>query len=177
MSTQMQPRDSFNPWKWTTLGIMVILATALITGVVVAKYAGKADTPESQQLAAVPPPAPGVAVQQAAPPPPHKVVERHASAKPSSAVIDECNRVASSTRDKTRETIKDALIGGAAGAGLGAAGGAIANGGNGAGKGAGIGGLVGAAAGTLYGLNENNQSDVHVAQAYRDCMRQHGYPE
>ena len=184
----------WNPWKMATIGILVVFATALTTGVVVARYMGTTatQTPDAQQLAstnapgapaenalppAVPPAVPPAAAPQApaaqAPAPPH----RHVAARPSTADIEDCNRYATSTHDRTTDTVKDALIGGAAGAGLGAAGGAIAGGGSGAGKGAGIGALVGATAGTLFGLNDANQRDTRTAAAYRACMRRRGYSD
>lgn len=182
----------WNPWKLATIGILVIFATALVTGVVVAHYKGATDTqtPDAQQLASAnapgapvenaPPAVPPAAAPQApaapaaqAPAPPH----RHTSARPSTADIEDCNRYAASTHNRTGDTVKDALVGGAAGAGLGAAGGAIAGGGGGAGKGAGIGALVGATAGTLFGLNDTNQRDNRTAAAYRACMRRHGYAD
>jgi hypothetical protein len=180
----------WNPWKMATIGILVVFATALTTGVVVAHYVGTqaAQTPDAQQVAsanapgapaenalppAVPPAAAPPAPAAQAPAPPH----RHVGARPSTADIEDCNHYASSTHNGTADTVKDALIGGAAGAGLGAAGGAIAGGGSGAGKGAGIGALVGATAGTLFGLNDANQRDSRTAAAYRACMRRRGYSD
>jgi len=182
----------WNPWKTATLGILVILATVLVTSLVVAHYmeSTSSQPANGQPLAiastagdapplppAVPPaaapPAPAAEVPPAAAPaPPH-----HHAARPARAAIDDCNRYAASTGHSGTDTFKDALIGGGTGAGLGAAGGAIAGGGGGAGKGAGIGGIVGAVAGTLYGLNESNQQDTRVAAAYRNCMRRHGYSD
>lgn len=189
---------NWNPWKLTTFAILVVLATAVITGVVVANYMGgpaaKTDSTASQN------PLPGVPADQAAteaqpppvnapaipppnapqsyaanPPPPHARAY-DAPARPSRAQVERCNQSASSARSsRAGEALKDGLFGGALGAGLGAAGGAIAGGGGGAGKGAGIGGLVGAAAGSLYGLNEANRSDERAVAAYRACMRRHGY--
>ena len=179
----------WNPWKMATIVILVVFATALLTGVVVARYMGAdTQTSDAQQVAsanapnapaanAVPPAVPPAAAPQApvapAPAPPH----RHVAARPSTADIENCNRYASSAHDTTANTVKDALVGGAAGAGLGAAGGAIAGGGRGAGKGAGIGALLGVTAGTLFGLNEANQHDNRTAVAYRDCMRRRGYTD
>jgi len=161
---------TWNPWKATTIGIVAMVATALVTGVVVANYVGRdTDTQDAPRVAANAPSRP--AAPQAAPAP----RERHVAARPSAADIEDCNRYAASARNTAGETLKDALIGGAAGAGLGAAGGAIADGGSGAGKGAGIGGILGAAAGTLYGLHDASHNDAEVATAYRVCMRQRGF--
>ena len=183
----------WNPLKMATIGSLVVFATALTTGVVVARYMGATttQTPEAQQLAsanapsapaenalppAVPPAVPPAAAPQA-PAAQAPVPHRHVGARPSTADIEDCNRYAASAHDRTTDTVKDALIGGAAGAGLGAAGGAIAGGGSGAGKGAGIGALVGATAGTLFGLNDTNQRDNRTAAAYRACMRRRGYSD
>ena len=191
MSQARTHDQSWNPWKLTTIGMALVLATALITGVVVANYVGKTNpAPPEQavpdQMAALgQPPAPGQVTNVAPPPPAREVAPpgpppaaRHVRVEPSGADIDACNRYASSvSRSKPQETVTDALIGGALGAGLGAAGGAIAGGGSGAGKGAGIGALIGAAGGTLYGLNDSNRTDARAAQAYRTCMKRHGYSD
>jgi hypothetical protein len=189
MSQVPQSNSAWNPWKYATIGLGVVFATALITGVVVAHYVGqKGDAAEQAvpgQQAAVEPQAPAeqpeAPARQAAPPPPPAAQHepsQHVARRPSVADIDACNAYAASARqDKTKETITDALIGGALGAGLGAAGGAIAGGGGGAGKGAGIGSLVGATAGTLYGLNGGNRADARSAAAYRACMKRRGYSD
>ncbi len=190
---------SWTPWKLATFGILIVLATALVTGVVVANYTGKQSIPPASDtgpnVAAIAPQAPSIGAaplppstsgdqppnppQNVAPNPPQSAPESArpsgAAARPSRHDIKACNRYADSARNHTGETLKDALFGGALGAGLGAAGGAIAGGGGGAGKGAGIGGLVGAAGGTLYGLNQANQADERAAAAYRACMRRRGY--
>jgi hypothetical protein len=188
MSQEPLSNQAWNPWKFATIGLGVVFATALITGVVVAHYVGQKGDPGDQavpgQQAAVEPQAapeqPGGAApapaQPVAPPAAQHEPGQHAARRPSAADIDACNAYASSARqDKTKETITDALIGGALGAGLGAAGGAIAGGGGGAGKGAGIGSLVGVTAGTLYGLNGNNRADARSSAAYRACMKRRGY--
>jgi hypothetical protein len=166
--------EQWNPWKLATLGMSVVLVTALVTGVVVASYVGqpkKSEPGEAQPEQA----APGQSQPAPAPRPP---AAQHVAGRPTAQDIDACNRYASSVaKDRTAETVTDALIGGAVGAGVGAAGGAIAGGGHGAGKGAGIGGLVGATAGTLYGLNQGKQNDARVATAYRSCMRRRGYTD
>jgi type IV secretory pathway VirB10-like protein len=188
----------WNPWKFATIGMGLVLSTALITGVVVANYTGSQKTsspildqaaPDQPASTGQPPPVPGQAMNAVPPPPPPArevapavpappPAERRAHVQPATADINACNRYASTaTQGKTQETLTDALIGGALGAGLGAAGGAIAGGGSGAGKGAGIGALVGAAGGTIYGLNETNQRDARAAQAYRTCMKRRGYSD
>jgi hypothetical protein len=161
----------------------LVIATALLTGVVMARYASNSIAePSNAPAAAVQPDVaqPQPAPQQAEPPPPKAAAAApapgsHGRAGPSRADIGACNRYAASSSDATSDTVRDAVVGGVAGAGLGAAGGAIADGGRGAGKGAGIGGLVGAAAGTLFGLNDANQREARNVAAYRDCMRRRGY--
>ena len=161
-----------NPWKLTSIGLGLVAATALATGLVVANWTGK----ESDKTAGVDVgpgrTAPRVAALQAPPAPPAM------PAVPTQSEVAACNQYATGQtgqRDKTGDTIKDAGIGAIAGAALGAAGGAIANGGRGAGKGAAIGGLVGAGGGTLYGLNENQKHDERYRGAYAACMRSRGY--
>jgi len=179
------PDTNWNPWKLTTLGMLLVIATALVTGIVVANWNGsdtqKAVTVPSSPSAqgAAPPAAAGPQTAQprtppavASTPPASKAV----AAKPTAADVEACNTQAREhAGDKTLEVIKDAAIGGAVGAGVGAAGGAVASGGKGAGKGAGVGGVVGLAAGTLYGLNENKKNDEQYRAAYSSCMHSRGY--
>ena len=136
-----------NPWKLTTIALLLVFATALVTALVMANWGGN-DKPQVTRP----------------------------KAGPTAADIQVCNaRAKAQVGDKTTEVVKDAVIGGAVGAGVGAAGGAIAGGGKGAGKGAAIGGIVGVAAGTLYGINEANKNDVRYQEAYGQCMRGRGY--
>jgi hypothetical protein len=152
--------QKWNPWKVTAIGMAVVFATALITGLVVANWAGNQRKDAAQTTSR----------------PPAATAPMSASARPSPADIESCNQYAKSVvASPTTEVVKDALIGGAIGAGVGAAGGAIAGGGKGAGKGAAIGGIVGATAGTLYGLNESKQHDARYVDAYRTCMKRRGY--
>ena len=153
----------YNPWKLTTIVLLLVFATALATALVMASW-GSGDKPAAPKAAS------GIA--------PRTVSGTGArpAAIPTAADIEVCNAQAKTQAgDKTTEVVKDAVIGGVVGAGVGAAGGAIAQGGKGAGKGAAIGGVVGATAGTLYGLNENKKNDVRYQEAYRQCMRGRGY--
>ena len=155
-----------NHWKVTAIGMAVVMATALVTGIVVANW------PSPQKAVN----APSGSAPTTAPAPGSPAGLRHAAVAPSAADIAACNEYAQAQRsDRTAEVLKDVLIGGAVGAGVGAAGGAIAGGGKGAGKGAGIGGLVGATAGTLYGINEANKADARTTAAYQACLRTRGY--
>ena len=166
--------DKWNPWKATAIVLLLVLATALVTGIVVANWTGgerktaepPKETPRALRTAAQPPAMPASPAVPARP------------AVPTQDVVDACNRYAAAQvgeRDKTTDTVKDAAVGAVVGAAVGAAGGAIAGGGKGAGKGAGIGGVVGAGAGTLYGLNENKKHDENYRAAYGSCLRSRGY--
>jgi hypothetical protein len=175
-----------NPWKLTTIGLILVAVTALITGLVVANWSGnQADrqaalggTPPSPPAGGAPaPPSPAVA-NSPAPAPRAAPAAGQPRAVPAQASIDACNRYAGAQvgqHDKTAEVVKDGALGAIAGAALGAAGGAIAGGGKGAGKGAAIGGLVGAGGGSLYGLNENKRRDQRYREAYARCMHARGY--
>ena len=180
-----------NPWKLTSIGLGLIIATAAVTGLVVANRTGKdSDKKEEAQVSAgratsrvagspaapAAPTTPTAPVGQAAPT--ASPAAPAAPAVPTRTAIEACNQHAATQagqRNKTVDTVKDAGIGAVAGAVVGAAGGAIAGGGRGAGTGAAIGGLVGAGGGTLYGLNENKQHDEHYREAYAACMRGRGY--
>ena len=153
---------NWDPWKITAIAMALIMAAALVIGLVVANWAG-----EEEKAAAGAPAsgAPAVGAPQT-------------STVPPQAAVDACNRYAASQtgdRDKTAEIVKDAAVGAVVGAAVGAAGGAIAGGGKGAGKGAAIGGVVGAGGGTLYGLNEGKKHDERYREAYSGCMRTRGY--
>ena len=173
--------DKWNPWKVTALAMALVMATALITGLVVANWSGSnqevaqpTSSPANARL--IQPPKttsvkPATSPTQAAPAPAVPEV-------PTQEVVDACNRYAAAQvgeSDMTKEVVKDAAIGAVVGAAVGAAGGAIAGGGKGAGKGAAIGGVVGAGGGTLYGLNENKKNDEKYKAAYSSCMHSRGY--
>jgi hypothetical protein len=171
---------SWNPWKMTAIGMALVMITALVTGLVVANWAGTdqearvaAPAPKtSAPAAAAPRPAPVASTSR---PAPVRTAQATAPATPSQSTIEECNRQAATGHNKTVEVVKDAAIGAVVGAAVGAAGGAIADGGKGAGKGAAIGGVVGAGGGTLYGLNENKKQDERHRAAYSACMRARGH--
>jgi hypothetical protein len=139
-------------WKATTIGLVLVVAAAGITTLVVGQKSESGAPKATSKNAAV---------------------EHHRNIQ---AEINKCNEYAASqVGDKTTEVLKDVAVGGVAGAGTGAAGGAIAGGGSGAGKGAAIGGIVGVVGGALYGLNENKGHDERYQKAYASCMRSHGY--
>lgn len=189
--------DGTNVWKLTTIGLLVVGATALVTGLVVANRTGsRTETP----VAALPAAALAPATVQAPPPsavqaPPPAVTEpprpaappaasqpTRVAQTPSQSAIEACNREAANAtggqrdkKGKVTEVVKDGAIGAVGGAAVGAIGGAIADGGKGAGKGAIIGGLAGAGGGSLYGLYDNKKNDENYRAAYSSCMRSRGY--
>jgi type IV secretory pathway VirB10-like protein len=194
--------ETRNPWKFTAIGMALVVVTALVTGLVIAKWYGP-DVPRNEaQPAASPatgtgadlPPrtamAPATTPSTPAPTPaapaPTPAVSQPAETRPSGvptrSVTEACNQYAArqtsapaTKKDKTIEVVKDAAVGAVGGAAVGALGGAIAGGGSGAGKGAAIGGVVGGGAGTLYGIYQNRQNDQAYRTAYSNCMRQRGY--
>ena len=159
-----------NPWKATAIAMALVIATALVTGVVIANWTGRGELERTG--APTTEPLKTAAVRMAVAP------QSSSLATPSRSTVEACNRQATaqaSAPDRTTEVVKDAAIGAVIGAAVGAAGGAIVDGGKGAGKGAAIGGLVGAGGGTLYGLNESRQHDEQYRNAYARCMRSRGY--
>jgi hypothetical protein len=154
-----------NPWKLTAIGMALVIATVLVTGLVVANWSGKESDKKVVDVS------PGRSAARLATSPTGTGV-------PTQSAIDTCNQSAAAQagqREKTKDTVIAGAIGAAAGAAVGAAGGAVIAGGSGAGKGAVIGGLVGAGGGTLYGLNENKKHDEHYRNAYAACMHSRGY--
>ena len=180
---RMDDRDRAQFWKFTAIGILVVVATAIVTGLVVANRTGS----DPSAVAQVPPSASPSSVAQAptAPPvtPPATTPAPRRSGVPPQEAINSCNHQAAAQAgnapregtDKALDLGKDAGIGALGGAAVGAAGGAIAGGGKGAGKGALIGGLVGAGGGTLYGIWDNKKNDERFREAYASCMRARGY--
>jgi hypothetical protein len=163
--------SGWNPWKLTTIGLALVMATAVVTGLVVANWSGS--SPYGEKLVARP-----VASTKATTRPPQAAQAPSAPAAPTQETIAACNRYAATQvgeQDKTKEVVKDAAIGAVVGAAVGATGGAVTDGGKGAGKGAAIGGLLGAGGGTLYGLNENKKNDEQYRAAYGSCMRSRGH--
>src|SRR5919108_1483389 len=153
-----------NPWKTTAIGLVVVMVTALVTGLVVANWTGGDRAAQEYHVQQK--------MQQS------RARATHAPTAPTASAVEACNKYAASevgSNDKTMEVVKDGAIGAVVGAAVGAAGGAIAGGGKGAGKGAALGGVVGAGGGTLYGLNENKKHDERYRAAYASCLRARGY--
>ncbi len=190
----------WNPWKLTSIGLGLVVATALVTGLVVANWSRDSAPPTETAATtpAVPPPpaapavtaharhvaaarveeAPAPRAADVTTPTTPSVSTTTAPAQPTQAAVDACNQYASthvSQTNKTTEVVKDGAVGALVGAAVGAATGAIAGGGKGAGKGAAIGGLVGAGGGSLYGVNKNRQNEQSYRDAYASCMRSRGY--
>ena len=179
----MDEQDRAQFWKLTAIGILVVVATAVVTGLVVANRTGS-DLTAVQATAPAASPS-SVAQAPATPPvtPPVTAPAPRRSGVPSQEAVNSCNQQAAAQAgnaprqgtDKAIDVGKDAGIGALGGAAVGAAGGAIAGGGKGAGKGALIGGLVGAGGGTLYGIWDNKKNDERFREAYASCMRARGY--
>lgn len=154
-----------NPWKLTSIGLVVIGLTAGVTAYVMGGKNAADDPAPGHQSAA----------HEQAAKPQHKATPVQHSQPPESIVLA-CNKQAEDqVSSKSEEIVKDAALGAAITAGVGAAAGAIADGGKGAGKGAAIGGVVGAAGGTLYGINENKSRDERFRAAYASCLQAKGY--
>jgi hypothetical protein len=172
---------NLNPWKLTAIAMALVMATALVTGLVVANLTGTsvpertAEAPKTEAPKSVPP-----KPQASKPAAPRALAHLRDNQPPMTLeqAVEACNRQAEQQvgkQDKTLEMVKDAAVGAVVGAAVGAAGGAIAGGGKGAGKGAAIGGVLGAGGGTLYGLNENRRNDERYRDVYASCMRSRGY--
>ena len=94
----------WNPWKLATIGLSVMVATALVTGLVVASWSGRDADRQAISSAA-----------------PKGGIPMHTS-------IADCNQVAAAQvgpHDKTGEVVKDGVIGALIGAAVGAAGGGL----------------------------------------------------
>src|SRR5436309_13451926 len=152
----------YNHWKLATIGMALVLTTALITGVTTAYFTRPTDgpavvAPAPLAVAATPP----VLARRTAQP-----MARPVAAEPvtSAPVTSAPAPAASPTRtvatvpadcstggDRALRIAKPGAVGGLVGAGLGAAGAAIGGGGKAAGQGALIGGLAGVVLGSGYG--------------------------
>src|SRR4029450_3682088 len=109
----------WNPWKLTTLGLVLVMATALVTGLVVANWSGSSLESEPRRRAPA-------ATRQASPPRSAKPVSLQIAqggpAAPTRDVVEGCNRQATADvgdRDTTQEVVQDAAIGAVVGAASG----------------------------------------------------------
>jgi len=157
----------YNHWKLATIGMALVLTTALITGVTTAYFTRPTDgpavvAPAPLAVAATPP----VPARRTAQPMARPVAAEPVTSAPvtSAPVTSAPAPAASPTRtvatvpadcstggDRALRIAKPGAVGGLVGAGLGAAGAAIAGGGKAAGQGALIGGLAGVVLGSGYG--------------------------
>lgn len=166
-----------NPWKLTAIGMALVIASVVVTGLVMANWSGRESDKKVVDVSPLPAAKP-VVTSPLVPAVPAAPVASSPSGVPTQTAISSCNQSAATQagqRENTKDTVIAGAIGAVAGAAVGAAGGAVIDGGSGAGKGAIIGGLVGAGGGTLYGLNENKKHDVSYRNAYAACMHRRGY--
>jgi hypothetical protein len=90
-----------NPWKTTAIGLVVVMVTALVTGLVVANWTG-ADRGAQEYH-----------VQQRVQQSSARVT--HAPARPTASAVEACNKYAASevgSKDKTMEVVKVGAGGG-----------------------------------------------------------------
>jgi hypothetical protein len=171
-----------NPWKLTTIGLVLVLITAITTGLTTAHFTGSLEPAVSAGSA---PATVSPAVLRGAP-----VATRPVSApayRPATVTHVATRPTPVSTVDTTCETggqrawrvAQPGLIGAAVGVGLGAAGGAIADGGKGAGRGALIGGIAGTALGAGYGLYKTHQEcgTIFGGQALGSAVTDAAFPQ
>ena len=142
----------WNPWNIAALGLVLVMASALVTGLVVANWSGSSHEPEPRRQA---PTASRswqstrtVSVKPAAAPIAGSVPL--AVALPTAEAVQACNRRAADevgAPERTEEAVRDATSGGVAAVGDG----------------------------TLYGLNESRRNDEKYRAAYASCMGARGY--
>jgi hypothetical protein len=139
---------TWNPWKMTAIGMMLVVVAAVIMGLLMADWGPR---PELEALLSP-------AVSSA---PPTVAPTEVVAQSPSPADVEACNQYAKAQAgDKAIEVVKE---------------GAAAEVGRGSGKGAALGGMVTATAGTLHGINEGKKNDARYVEAYRACMKGRGF--
>src|SRR5207245_10114348 len=110
---------SWNPWKVTSIGMSHVMATALVTGLVVANWSGSSR--DSEQRVAVP--AGTRPAQSARTKPSATQAVQAVPAVPTQEGVDACNRYATDQvgePDETTRGVKDRATGAVVGAGDGA---------------------------------------------------------
>ncbi len=109
--------NSWNPWKVTAISMFVVLAVALVTGMVVASWSGSLPGERSQAPATKPAAAPRVSG-----PGPASIAQAQGIV-PTQAAVETCNRFAADNAppEKTTDTGRGAALAG----GVGATGGAL----------------------------------------------------
>ena len=139
-----------NPWDIAALGLVLVMATALVSGLVVANWSGSSRELEPQQPApAASRPWQSTRTLSAKPLPIARTVPA-AVAIPTAEAVQTCNQRATAEvgePQRTEAAVRDATSGGAA--------------------------VVGD--GTLYGLSESKRNDEKYRAAYASCMRARGY--
>ena len=140
----------WNPWDIAALGLVLVMASALVTGLVVANWSGSSQEPEPRRQAATASrpwqSTRTLSVKPAAAPVARSVPV--AVAIPTAEAVQACNRRATDeVGERTEEAVRDATSGGVAAAG----------------------------GGTLYGLNESRRNDEKYRVAYASCMQARGY--
>ena len=138
----------WNAWSMAALGLVFVMATALIAGLVVANWSGSSEEPRRLTPAASRSwqSTRAVSAKPAAAPLARTVPV--AVAIPTAEAVQDCNRRASDEAgdlDRTEEVVKN--LGGAAAAG----------------------------GGTHYGLDKSRRNDEKYRAAYASCMRARGY--
>jgi len=140
----------WNAWSMAALGLVFVMATALVAGLVVANWSGSSEEPRKLTPAASRSwqSTRTVSVKPAAAPIARSVPV--AVAIPTAEAVQDCNRRASDEagdQDRSEEVVKNLANGGAAAAG----------------------------GGTLYGLDKSRRNDEKYRAAYASCMRARGY--
>jgi hypothetical protein len=106
--------NEWNPWKVTALAMALVMATALVAGLVVANWPGPSQqaaqpiSPASARLNQPPKPA---SVKPSATPAAAAPAAPSAPAVPTQEIVDACNRYASAQvgeTDKAKEVVKGA---------------------------------------------------------------------
>jgi hypothetical protein len=142
----------WTPWNVAALGLVLVMASALVAGLVVANWSGSSQEPEPRRQA----PAASrpwqstrtVSVKPAAAPIARSVTV--AAAIPTAEAVQACNQRATDEvgePGRTEEAVRDATSGNVAAVG----------------------------GGTLYGLDESRRNDEKYRAAYASCMRGRGY--
>lgn len=140
--------QGFNHWKMTAIGLGLVVATGIVTGVVVASWSGRDAEPKpAVRVTARPASTPKVAAVVAVPAP--VAVATVQASVPSQAAIDACNQHAASHTSQ-RSNTKEIVIDGAIGAMLGGG-------------------------GALYGVNENRKNEARYREIYASCLKSRGY--
>ena len=143
----------WNPWNVAALGLILLMASALVTGLVVANWSGSSQEPEPRRQEAATASRPWQSTRAVGMKPAAAPVARSvpvAAAIPTAEAVQACNQRATDEvgePERTEEAVRDATSGGVAAVG----------------------------GGTLYGLNESRRNDEKYRAAYAGCMRARGY--